>query len=434
MRIEIRMPRLTDTMIEGSVAAWRKQEGDLVRAGEVIAELEVDKTTVDLEALEDGTLLRIIVPAGAEKVPVGEVLAIVHRPGETAATAALVPAAAAPITPRQSNGQLGNSADRVSYPAESEAESESTPAVIRTEPAMAPPSAQVKASPLARSMAMQAGLDLSSARGSGPQGRILKKDVLAALGAGPGLEAPLPLPVAATGPEPVWGAAPYDQVPHARMRQVIAERLSESKRLIPHFYLAVHCRVGPLLQLRAELQASCPGGLELTINDLAIRAAALALVRVPEANASWTEAATRRYRRIDLAFAVATDAGLITPVVRAADRKGLAELAGEVRDLAARARAGRLRPEEYQAGTFTVSNLGMYGIDELYAIINPPQAGILGLGAAGPRPVARDGSVVVETMMTCTLSADHRVLDGAAGARFLSAFKALIEQPVTMLL
>jgi len=186
--------------------------------------------------------------------------------------------------------------------------------------------------------------------------------------------------------------------------------------------------------LRAELHASCAPGLELSINDLAIRAAALALRRVPEANVSWTDAATRHYGRVDLAFAVATDAGLITPVVQAADRKGLAELAGEVRDLAARARAGRLRPEEYQGGTFTVSNLGMYGIDELYAIINPPQAGILGLGAAGPRPVARDGSVVVETMMTCTLSADHRVLDGVAGARFLSAFKALIEQPVTMLL
>jgi len=434
MPSEIRMPRLTDTMIEGAVVAWRKQEGDLVRAGEVIAEVEVDKTTVDLEALEDGTLSRIVVPAGAEKVPVGEVLAIVHRSGETAATAVLEPAAAAPITPRQSNGQLAKSADGASYPAESESETESAPAIRRTEAAVAPTPAQVKASPLARSMAMQAGLDLSSRRGSGPQGRILKKDVLAALGAGPGLKAPLPLAVAATGPEPLWGAAPYHDVPHPRMRQVIAQRLSESKRLIPHFYLAVNCRMGPLLQLRAELHASCAPGLELSINDLAIRAAALALRRVPEANVSWTDAATRHYGRVDLAFAVATDAGLITPVVQAADRKGLAELAGEVRDLAARARAGRLRPEEYQGGTFTVSNLGMYGIDELYAIINPPQAGILGLGAAGPRPVARDGSVVVETMMTCTLSADHRVLDGAAGARFLSAFKALIEQPVTMLL
>jgi len=424
------MPRLSDTMIEGAVVAWRKQEGDLVRAGEVLAEVEVDKTTVDLEALEDGTLGRIVVPAGAEKVPVGEVLAMLLRPGETPATAALLAADAAPITPRPSNGRQAKSADRVSFPAEPE----SAPAVRRTEPAIAFTPAQVNASPLARSMAMQAGLDLSSARGSGPQGRILKKDVLAALGAGPGLEAPLPLPVAATDPEPLWGAAPYDQVPHSRMRQIIAQRLSESKRLIPHFYLAVNCRTGPLLQLRAELQASCAGGLELSINDLAIRAAALALLRVPEANASWTDAATRRYRRIDLAVAVATDAGLIAPVIRAADRKGLAELAVEVRDLAARARAGRLRPEEFQGGTFTVSNLGMYGIDELYAIINPPQAGVLGLGAAGPRPVVRDGSVVVETMMTCTLSADHRVLDGAAGARFLSAFKALIEQPATMLL
>jgi pyruvate dehydrogenase E2 component (dihydrolipoamide acetyltransferase) len=440
MPIDIRMPRLTETMTEGAIVAWRKHEGDSVRAGEVIAEIEADKTTVDLEAPADGRLSRIVLPSGADKVQVGDVLAILHRPAE-AATATADDTAAETMDPRRpGNGHLPQSANRAAYPAEAE----SAPSVARPGPVMAGGAAPVKASPLARSMAVQAGLDLTSVRGGGPHGRILKADVLAALRVGRGVVAPLPSRPAASGVptspaasldwEAIGSHAPYDEVPHPRMRQVIAQRLSESKRLIPHFYLAVNCRMDPLLQLRAELQAHAPEGVNLSINDFAIRAAALALRRVPEANASWTDAATRRYGRIDLAVAVATEAGLIAPVIRAADRKGLAELAAEVRDLAARARAGRLRPEEYQGGTFTISNLGMYGIDELYAIINSPQAGILGLGAAGPRPVARAGAVVIETMITCTLSADHRVLDGAAASRFLAAFKALIEQPSTMLL
>jgi pyruvate dehydrogenase E2 component (dihydrolipoamide acetyltransferase) len=309
MSIEIRMPRLVDTMTEGAVVAWRKQEGESVQAGEVVAEVEVDKATVDLEAPEAGVLARIVVPAGSEKVQ----------------------------------------------------------------------------------------------------------------------------PIGTNEPQPPLAAAPYDDIPHSRIRQVIAQRLSESKRTIPHFYLEVNCRIDSLLQLRSQIQAQHGGGLKLSLNDLAIRAAALALRKVPEANTSWTDAATRRYRRIDLAVAVATDAGLVAPVLRDADRKGLAELAAEVRDLAERARQGRLRPEELQGGTFTLSNLGMYGIDSLYAIVNPPQAGILGVGKAEERPVAKAGSVVVATVMTCTLSADHRVLDGATAARFLSTFKGLIEQPLTML-
>jgi pyruvate dehydrogenase E2 component (dihydrolipoyllysine-residue acetyltransferase) len=432
MPTEIPMPRLTDTMTEGSIVAWRKREGDPVRSGEAIAEVEADKTTVDLEAPEDGTLARIVVPAGTEKVKVGAVLALLHRPGESTTSVAGEVAAAVPVPPRPDDGHPLPSADRATDPAEAE----TAPALPRAESMVtpAPALAEVKASPLARSMAMQAGLDLSSLRGSGPQGRIVKADVLAALRLGTGLGTPLPPPVAATGPELSRADAPYDEVPHAPMRQVIARRLSESKRTIPHFYLAVNCRIDDLLSLRAELQPHCEGDLKLSLNDFVIRATALALRRVPEANASWTDAATRRYRRVDLAVAVATEAGLITPIVRDVDRKGLAELAAEVRDLSARARAGRLRPEEYQGGTFTLSNLGMYGIDALYAIVNPPQAGILGVGAAEPRPVVRDGAVVVATMMTCTLSADHRVLDGAAGARFLSAFKELIERPVRMLL
>ena len=432
MPTEIRMPRLTDTMTEGAVVAWRKREGDSVRAGEVLAEVEADKTTVDLEAPEDGALSRIVVSAGSEKVRVGEVLAILHRPGEAMAPAAKEPVAEVPPPLRQGNGLPAMSTDRETDSIEAKAKAE--PAFPLAERPVTPVPDHVQASPLARSMAMQAGLDLSSLRGSGPRGRVVKADVFAALGSGPGREAPSPRPVPAVGPEPFQAEIPYDEVPHSRMRQIIARRLGESKRTIPHFYLAVSCRIDALLQLRAELQPHCAGELKLSINDFALRAAALALRRVPEANASWTDAATRCFRRIDLAVAVATEAGLITPIIRDADRKGLAELAAEIHDLAARAREGRLRPEEYQGGTFTVSNLGMYGIDEFHAIIDPPQAGILGLGAAASRPVVRDGSVVVATMMTCTLSADHRVLDGAAGARFLSAFQALIERPVTMIL
>jgi pyruvate dehydrogenase E2 component (dihydrolipoyllysine-residue acetyltransferase) len=430
MPTEIRMPSLTDAMTEGAVVAWKKREGDSVRAGEVIAEIEADKTTVDLEAPEDGALTRIVVPAGAEKVRVGEVLAVLHRPGEAADAVAQGPAVEAPFPPRQSSDHLAESADGATGPAESEI----GPATSRSEPTASRATADVKASPLARSMAIQAGLDLSSLQGSGPRGRVVKADVLKALGFGPGLEDPSQPPCPATGAEPPWAETPFDEIPHTRMRQVIARRLGESKRSIPHFYLAVNCQIDALLRLRSELQAQCEGGLKLSINDFVLRATALALRKVPEANASWTDEATRRFRRVDLAVAVATESGLITPIVRDADRKGLAELAAEVRDLAARAREGRLRPEEYQGGTFTVSNLGMYRIDESYAIVNPPQAGILGLGAAEPRPVVRDGSVVVATMMTCSLSADHRVLDGATGARFLSAFKVLIERPVTMML
>ena len=430
MPTEIRMPSLTDAMTEGTVVAWKKREGDSVRAGEVIAEIEADKTTVDLEAPADSVLTRIVVPAGAARVRVGEVLAVLHRPGEAADAVARGPAVEAPAPPCQSNDHLAKSADGATSPAESEF----GPAASRPEPNAARAPDDVKASPLARSMASQAGLDLSSLRGSGPRGRVVKADVLKALGFGPGLEAPSQPPYPATGPAPAWAETPFDEIPHVRMRQVIARRLGESKRTIPHFYLAVNCQIDALLRLRSELQPHCAGGPKLSINDFALRATALALRKVPEVNASWTDGATRRFRRVDLAVAVATESGLITPIVRDADRKGLAELAAEVRDLAARAREGRLRPEEHQGGTFTVSNLGMYGIDESYAIVNPPQAGILGLGAAEPRPVVRDGSIVVATMMTCSLSADHRVLDGATGARFLSAFKVLIERPVTMML
>jgi len=423
MPTEIRMPRLVDSMTEGAVVAWRTREGESVTAGEVIAEIEVDKTTADLQAPDSGTLTKIVVPAGSEKVEVGAVLAVLEQNGP--ALAVVREPASASLGP--TNGGY----------VEVEEPAKTAPHLVggSVEPMAALRQVAVQASPLARSMALQAGLDLSSVCGSGPRGRVVRADVLAALGLHQATRESRSTDPVHTSGRPLSEASPsYDLVPHTQVRQVIAQRLSESKRVIPHFYLEVNSRVDALLQLRSEIQATCTDGTRLSLNDFAIRAAALALRKDPEANASWTDTATLRYRRIDLAIAVATSLGVVAPVVRDADRKGLAELAAEVRDLAARARDGRLTPAELRGGTFTVSNLGMYGIDSLYAIVNPPQAGILGLGAAQPRPIVVDGAIVAATMMTCTLSADHRVLDGAAGARFLLTFKRLIEQPLTMML
>jgi pyruvate dehydrogenase E2 component (dihydrolipoamide acetyltransferase) len=419
MPTEIRMPRLIDSMTQGAVVAWRKREGEIVRAGEAIAEIEADKTTVDLESPAAGRLIKILTPAGSDKVDVGAVLAVLDETGDSAAVVEQ-PAAAAAASP--SNGHP---------PVYAEAEPEPVAPKIIPRRADDIPGG-VSATRLARSMAMQAGLDLAAIRGSGPEGRIVQADVLGALGLEPAArEASLPR---SSAPPPSSAPGPFEEVPHSRVRRVIAQRLGESKRTIPHFYLEASCRIDALLRLREEIAAAPGDGVKPSINDFALRAAALALRKVPEANASWTDSSTRRFRRIDLAFAVATDSGLVAPVIRDADRKGLAEIAEGVRDLAARAREGRLRPEELDGGTFTVSNLGMFGVDAIYAIVNPPQAGILGLGAAQPRPVAENGSVIIAIVMTCTLSADHRVLDGATGARFLAAFKGLIERPLSMIL
>jgi pyruvate dehydrogenase E2 component (dihydrolipoamide acetyltransferase) len=347
-------------------------------------------------------------------------LAVLLRPGEAMAAGGATEAPAevpSPAAPHPDNGHLAPAV-------------EPSPA---TGTAAEPDAPGVEASPLARSLARQAGLDLAALAGGGPRGRLGAADVLAALGAGAGSGGSGRPAAAPTGPGSPTAEGAYDEVPHTAMRRIIADRLGAAKRTIPHFYLEAHCCVDVLLALREELRA---GGADPapSLNDFALRAAALALRRVPEANASWTDAATRRHRRVDLAFAVATDGGLLAPVLRDADRKGLAELAAEARDLAARARAGRLHPSEYQGGTFTVSNLGMHGVDALYAIVDPPQAGILGLGAAAVRPTVRAGAVVAATMLTCTLSADHRVLDGVAAARFLTTFRGLLERPLAMLL
>lgn len=404
MPTQILMPALSPTMTEGTLARWIKSEGDSVEPGDIIAEVETDKATMEIEAVDEGVLGRILVAEGAEGVAINTPIAVLVGEGEDAAAAAAPPPA-------------GNGAPPPPPPSAAAPAPPSPPAA---------PEGRIFASPLAKRMAAQAGIDLAALSGSGPRGRIVKRDIEAALDARAAAP-PQPEPAA---PAPPAGAV---EIPNSGMRKTIAKRLAESKRTIPHFYLTVDCEIDALLKTRADLNARSDA-YRLSVNDFVVRAAALALRKVPEANAAWTDAATLRRTTVDIAVAVAVEGGLVTPVVRGADNKGLAEISAEMADFAARARAGKLLPEEYQGGGFSISNLGMYGVREFAAVINPPQAGILAVGAGEQRPAVRDGALAVATVMTCTLSGDHRVIDGAIGARFLAAFKGLVEDPLTMLL
>ena len=439
MPIEILMPALSPTMTEGNLAKWLKKEGDEVHSGDVLAEIETDKATMEVEAVDDGKIAKILVPEGAQGIKVNEPIALLLGEGEDAAA-------------------LASFAESSPKPA--------PPAPIRHEPVqLAPPSAtpepapvtppatvgergngRIFASPLARRMAQQAGLDLGAIRGSGPQGRIVKSDIEAALS--PVRAAPAPAS-ARTGvvPQPapaglalskervavLAGSPAYTERPLNAMRRIIARRLTESKQTVPHFYLTIDSEIDALLKIRTELNAKSEA-YRISVNDFVIRAAALALRQVPAANASWSDDAILLWDTVDIAVAVALDDGLITPIVKAADRKGLAAIANETRDLVARARAGKLKLEEFQGGTFSVSNLGMYGVRYFAAVINPPHGGILAVGAGEQRPVVKNGALAVATVMSCTLSCDHRAVDGAVGAQFLAAFKKLVEDPLTMLL
>jgi pyruvate dehydrogenase E2 component (dihydrolipoyllysine-residue acetyltransferase) len=423
MPIEILMPALSPTMTEGNLAKWLKNEGEAVKAGDVIAEIETDKATMEVEAVDEGKLGKILVPAGSQGVKVNQPIALLLEEGEDAsalakaATAAPKPAAPAP------------------------APSAATPAPVAQQPAAAPAPApapatgeRVFASPLARRMAQQAGLDLARLNGSGPHGRIVKADIDAALARGaPAAAKPAPTPTAPAPAAPVAGLPAFTEQPHSMMRKVIARRLVESKREAPHFYLTLDCNIDRLLQLRQEINAKREKD-KISVNDFVIKASALALKQVPTANASWTETAVRLYQAADVSVAVATPGGLITPIIRGADSKSLSAISAEMKDLAGRAREGKLKPEEYQGGTFSVSNLGMFGIREFAAVINPPQGAILAVGAGEQRPIVKDNGLAIATMMSCTLSVDHRVVDGAIGAEFLAAFKKLIEEPLNMLI
>ena len=445
MPIEIRMPALSPTMTEGNLARWLKKEGDEVHSGDVIAEIETDKATMEYEAADEGRLGRIIVPEGAQGIKVNAPIALLLEEGEDPAelekfAAAPQPAAGSPSADPQP-------------PVPPEPKTEPAAALLAPARAALLTNGQsasqgdgqhdgrVFASPLARRMAHHAGLDLAALRGSGPQGRIVKADIEAAL-AHPAATQPVRGPGTAPSILPVFakpqvlalaGDPPYVEKPHSAMRRVIARRLGESKQTVPHFYLSLDCAIDELLRIRKVLNAG-PEGDHISVNDFVIRAAALALRQVPAANASWSDDAILLWQRADIAVAVALEDGLITPIVRGADLKGLAQIAAETKDLALRARAGKLKLEEFQGGTFSVSNLGMYGIREFAAVINPPQGCILAVGAGEPRPVVRDGQLTVATVMTCTLSCDHRAVDGAVGAQFLGAFKRLVEEPARMLL
>ena len=425
MATNILMPALSPTMTEGNLARWLKQEGDRIKAGDVIAEIETDKATMEVEAVDEGILGRILVPAGTQGVKVNDVIAVLVEAGEAVPAAGAAPkAAAAPAaTPAPVAAPVAAAPAPVAAPASGD---------------------RVFASPLARRMAAQAGVDISKIAGSGPNGRIVKADVDAALSRGPApataaAPAAAPAPIAAPRPAaPVAITAPHTAVPNSSMRKVIARRLAESKATIPHFYVSTDVEIDALLKIRADLNARSPkdgpGAYKLSVNDLVIKATAVTLRRFPNVNAMWTDDAILQLHDVDISVAVSIPDGLITPIVKGADIKGLAAISNEMKDLAARAKTGKLKPEEFQGGGFSISNMGMYGVRDFAAIINPPQAGILAVSAGEQRPVVKNGALAIATVMTLTLSVDHRVIDGALAAEFLQALKRNIEDPLSLML
>ena len=446
MPIPVLMPALSPTMTEGKLAKWLKAAGDTISAGDVIAEIETDKATMEVEAVDEGKLGKILVDEGTEEVAVNTPIAVILEDGEDdSALDDFDPGAGAQPSQADATKEDAPKEDAPKEDApKKDAKAEAKPAAeTKAASDKAPASGdRIIASPLAKRMAKQAGLDLGAVSGSGPKGRVVKSDVEAAIASGDAKakKAPekaaqpsdtaKPAPAAATPGEPE-----YDLLPHTSMRKVIAKRLTESKQTVPHFYLTLDCELDALLDLRKTLNAQAPeGGYKLSVNDFIIKASALALMKVPAANASFTEEGAKMYKSADISVAVAIEGGLITPVVRAAHSKGLAAISGEMKALAKKAREGKLTPEEYQGGTFSLSNLGMFGVKHFEAVINPPQGCILAIGAGEQRPVVKDGALAVATVMSCTLSVDHRVVDGAVGAEYMQAFKGLIENPLSMML
>jgi pyruvate dehydrogenase E2 component (dihydrolipoamide acetyltransferase) len=418
------MPELSSDMTEADLVSWLVKPGDTVEEGDLLCELETEKSTVEYESPVSGTLLEIVVAEGTNGVSVGTVIARFEGDGAVA-TPAAAEATAKPepeAAPRPAQQPAPSSEPRPESPAGAAGTGED-------------PGEEVPATALARRVAEQSGVALSQVSGSGPGGRIVKSDVQAAAARPSVPTAPASSPASgerSTAVDSEFSSdTPFTAVKLSRMRRTIATRLTESKQTIPHFYLHVDCEIDRLLALRKQLNDE---DRRISVNDFVVRAAALALVEVPDANVSYTDEAMIHYDRVDVAVAVATEGGLVTPLVREADRKELEALSDEIRNLATRAREGKLTPKEYQGGGFTVSNLGMYGIDSVYPIVNPPQSCILGVGAGAQRPVVRDGAVAVGTVMRCTLSADHRAVDGAIGAQLLAAVKRRIEDPLEMLL
>jgi pyruvate dehydrogenase E2 component (dihydrolipoamide acetyltransferase) len=425
MPIELKMPALSPTMEEGTLAKWLVKEGDVVAAGDLLAEIETDKATMEFEAVDEGTIAKILVAEGTDEVKVGTVIALIAGEGEEAGAAAPAPAAAAePVA--KDGGETG-----AGQPAREAAAPPAPPPAAAPQP-KADAGDRVKASPLARRLAEQRGIALEGLTGSGPGGRIVKADVDGA--AGKPAAAPAPAPAAAPAPVYAVPEIPYEVAKLSNMRKTIARRLTESKQNVPHIYLTVDIRLDALLKLRSELNASLePRGVKLSVNDLMIKALAAALIEVPECNVQFTGTELITFKRADISVAVSIPGGLITPVVVEADTKPLSRIATEMKDLAARAREGKLKPEEYQGGTASLSNMGMYGISVFSAVINPPQGMIMAIGAGEKRPWVVNDSLQIATVMSATGSFDHRAIDGADGARLMQAFKRLVEAPLGML-
>ena len=417
MSINILMPALSPTMTEGKLSRWLKKEGDEIKSGDVLAEIETDKATMEVEAVEEGFLAKILVPDGTEGVAVNAVIGVlVEQKGEAIdAPKAPAPVAAAPVAAAAAPAPVVKSEEH---------------------------GERIFASPLARRIAKQAGIDLAGIKGSGPNGRIVKADLDGPAHAPAPVAAPAPAPAPVAAPKPAAPApviaGAYKKIPHSSIRKIIAKRLTEAKQNIPHFYLTVNIELDALLDLRAKLNATSPkdgaGAFKLSVNDLIIKACGVALRRHPGVNASWTDEAILQYDDVDISIAVAIPDGLITPIVKGADKLGLAAISNTMKDLGARAKTGKLKPDEFQGGGFSISNLGMFGIAEFSAIINPPQAAILAVGAGEKRAVVKGDQLAIATVMSATLSVDHRVIDGALGAEFLATLKGIIEEPLSLLL
>ncbi|HEV7634787.1 MAG TPA: pyruvate dehydrogenase complex dihydrolipoamide acetyltransferase [Bradyrhizobium sp.] len=452
MPTNILMPALSPTMEKGNLAKWLKKEGDKVKSGDVIAEIETDKATMEVEAVDEGTLAKIVVPEGTQDVPVNEVIAVLAGDGEDVKAAGAGAAAAKPAAsnaPPQKAAEAPAAAKPAPAPAAA-APKAATPAAATPAPQASAPQTnghdRIFSSPLARRLAKEAGVDLARVNGSGPHGRIIARDVEEAR-SGKGLKAPAAAPAGAPAIAPsmsdkqiraLYEDGSYEVIPHDGMRRTIAQRLTASMQTVPHFYLTIDCNIGLLVEAREQINAAAPKdkdgkpGYKLSVNDFVIKALALALQRVPDANVSWTEGGMLKHKHSDIGVAVAMPGGLITPIIRKAETKPVSVISAQMKDFAARARARKLKPDEYQGGTTAVSNLGMFGIKEFTAVINPPHATILAVGVGETRPIVKDGKVEVAEMMTVTLSCDHRAVDGALGAQLISAFKMLVENPIMM--